>query len=266
MKKLILFSFLAAATLTSAPIQAQQKVKFTKEQLKIMDDELFDEMFMGVSSKKNSTLILKDGTEIEGPVSGIERRKGQIESIKIKDSSGKKTEYSAEEIEEMYLPISASAKATKNSRYFENSKNWGRRSFSKIVSPTQVYVKNVSASLKNKKEEQQFLMQLINPNFSSIIEVYADPTASETTSIGFGPSSQFGGPSPKIGGGVTKSYYVKKGDEVIWLKKGEFKDNYEFLFGDNQEFIQKFPYNSIKWEHLSYLIAEYTKMSEEKNS
>lgn len=255
MKKLILFSFLAATTLTTVSMQAQQKVKFTKEQLKIMDNELFDEVFVGVSSKKNSTLILKDGTEIEGPVSGVERRKGQIESIKMKDSSGKKTEYRAEEIEEMYLPISASAKATKNSRYFENSKNWGRRSFSKIVSPNQVYVKNVSASLKNKKEEQEFLMQLINPNFSSVIEVYADPTASETSSVSFG-----GGPA--IGGGVTKSYYVKKGEEVIWLKKGEFKDNYDFLFGDNQEFLQKFPYNSIKWEHLSYLIAEYTKMSQ----
>lgn len=250
----MIYSFIAFTSLMSVSMEAQEKVKFTKEQLRVMDDELFDEMFVGVSSKKNSTLILKDGTEIEGPVSGINRKKGQITSIKMKDSSGKKTEYKADEIEEMYLPISAMAKAAKNSSYFENSKNWGRRSFKKIVDPNSVYVKNIKASLKNKKDEQEFLMQLINPDFSSIIEVYADPMATETASVSFG-----GGPA--IGGGVTKSYYVKKGDKVIWLKKADFKENYDFLFGDNPEFLQKFPYNSIKWEHLSYLIAEYTKIS-----
>lgn len=259
MKKLVLFGFLGAATLISAPTHAQEKVKFTKEQLKMMDDELFDEMFVGVSSKKNSTLLLKDGTKKEGPVSGIDRKKGQITSIKMKDASGKKIEYQADEIEEMYLPITGMAKGAKVANYFGNTRNWGSKSLNKSTNPNEVYVKNIKASLKNKKTEKEFLMQLINPSFSSQIEVYADPMASETTSVSFG-----GG--PKIGGGVTKSYYVKKGDEVIWLKKGEFEENYNFLFGDNEEFLQKFPYKSIKWDHLSYLIAEYTKMSEEKNS
>lgn len=255
MKKLVLYSFLAAVTLTGASIHAQEKVKFTKEQLKMMDDELFDEMFVGVSSKKNSTLILKDGTKKEGPVSGVDRKKGQITSIKMKDSSGKKTEYKADEIEEMYLPIAGFVKGAKVASYFGNTRNWGNKNLSKSTNPDEVYVKNIKASLKNKKAEKEFLMQLINPSFSSQIEVYADPMATETASTGFS-----GG--PKFGGGVTKSYYVKKGDEVIWLKKAEFKENYNFLFGDNQEFLQKFPYNSIKWEHFSYLIAEYTKMSE----
>ncbi len=258
MKKLVLFSFLAAATLTSAPTHAQEKVKFSKEQLKMMDDELFDEMFVGVSSKKNSTLILKDGTKKEGLVSGVDRKKGQITSIKMKDASGKKIEYKADEIEEMYLPISGSGKAAKVANYFGNTKNWGNKSIAKSTNPNEVYVKNIKASLKNKKTENEYLMQLINPSFSSHIEVYADPMASETTGISFG--------GPQIGGGVTKSYYVKKGDEVIWLKKSEFEENYNFLFGDNQDFLQKFPYKSIKWDHLSYLIAEYTKMSAEKNS
>ena len=56
-------------------------------------------------------------------------------------------------------------------------------------------------------------------------------------------------------------WYVKKGEDVIWLKKNEFEDNYEFLFGDNPDFLKKYPYKSIKWEHLSYLIYQYTKMS-----
>ena len=259
MKKLILFSFLATATMMNAPMQAQDKVKFTKEQLKIMDDMLFDEVFVGVSSKKNSTLVLKDGTQKVGSVTGVSRKKGQITAIKMKDAAGKKVEFQADQIEEMYLPIAGFVKGAKVASYFENSRNWGSKNLSKSTNPDEVYVRNITASLKNKKAEKEYLMQLINPSFSSQIEVYADPMASETSSISFG-----GGPS--IGGGVIKSYYVKKGEEVIWLKKGEFEEHYNFLFGDNQEFLQKFPYNSIKWDHLSYLIAEYTKMAEEKNA
>lgn len=257
MKKLILFSFLTAAILSGTSLHAQEDVKFTKEQLKKMDDDLFDEVFVGVSSKKTSTVILKDGTKIEGSVTGLKRKKGQINSITIKDASGKKNEHKAEDIEEMYLPISGMAKASKVSGYFGNTKNWGRKSLNKSTNPDEVYVKNVRASLKNKKAENEFLMQLINPEFSSIIEVYADPLAGETASVSFGGS-------PALGGGVTKSYYVKKGNDVIWLKKSEFKENYEFLFGDNAVFMKNFPYKSIKWEHLSYLIAQYTEMSEGK--
>ena len=69
--------------------------------------------------------------------------------------------------------------------------------------------------------------------------------------------------SPGVGGGVTKSYYVKKGDHVVWLQKSDFEENYNMLFGDNAEFMKKYPYKSIKWEHFSYLVMEYTRLSEE---
>ncbi len=257
MKQLLFFSFLAVTTCVQVQTYAQEKVKFSKDQLKKMDDDLFDEMFIGVTPKKTTTVILKDGTKIQGAATDIDRKKGQIYSIEIKDGSGKKKEYKAEEIAEMYLPISGAAKASKVGSYFGNSSNWGRKSLNNSTNPNEVYVRNVKASLKNKKEEQEFLMQLINPQFSRIIEVYADPAASQTTSMSFGGS-------PSFGGGVIKSYYIRKNDQVIWLKKSDFEENYDFLFGDNLEFITKFPSRSVKWEHLSYLIAQYTKMSEEK--
>lgn len=254
MKKILFFSLIAATSLGTIQVNAQDKVKFTKEQLKMMDDDLFIEMFTGVSSKKTSTVILKDGRKIEGSATDINRKKGQIYSIDIKDASGKKTEYKAEEIAEMYLPISGMARANKINSYFGNSKNWGRKNINKSTNVDEVYVKNVKASLKNKKEEKEFLMQLINPDFSNLIEVYADPNASETSSFSVGGS-------PSFGGGVTKSYYIKKGDEVIWLEKADFEDQYAYIFGDNEKFMKNFPYKSIKWEHLSYLVAEYTKLS-----
>ncbi len=257
MKKLLFASLLLTFALNT--VSAQEKVKFTKEQLKKMDDELFDEGFTGITPKKTSTVILKDGNKIEGSATDIDRKKGQIYSIEIKDGSGKKKKYQSEEIAEMYLPISGAAKASKLVNYFGTSKNWGRKSLNKTTNPDEVYVRNVKASLKNKKEEKEYLMQLINPQFSKIIEVYADPNAGQTTSMGFGMN---GFTSPGVGGGVTKSYYVKKGDHVFWLKKSDFEENYKDLFGDNVEFMKKYPANSVKWEQFSYLVMEYTKMSE----
>lgn len=253
MKKITLFCFLLGASFQSLDTIAQEKVKYTKEELKEMDNILFDENFIDFSRKKNSTIILKDGTIIEAPVSNIKRKKLQITSIDAKVNN-KKTTYQAEEIAEIYLPISGIAKSSKVASYFGNVNNWTRKSLKNSTNPNDVFVKNIKASLKNKKEEKEFLMQLINPEFSSIIEVYSDPAAKETTGVSFG-----GG--PQIGGGSIKSYYIKKGEEVIWLKKAEFEDQYDFLFGDNKEFMNKYPLKSVKWDYLSYLILQYTKMS-----
>lgn len=154
----------------------------------------------------------------------------------------------------MYIPIADVGKFAKRMSYFNHVNNWTRKDISKSYNPEEIYVRNVKASLKNKKEEQEFLMQLINPEFSSIIEVYADPNTQVTTGVRFG-----GGLA--IGGGTIKSYYVKKGNQVLWLKKSEFEDHYEFLFGNNEAIMKKYPYKSIKWDYLSFLIYQYTKMS-----
>ena len=97
-------------------------------------------------------------------------------------------------------------------------------------------------------------MQVINPGFDDIISVYHDPRAKETGGVSFG----YG---PQLGGGVIKSYYVKKGDKVMWLHKDDFEDNYDFLFGDNAEFMKKYPKNSVEWDYFSFLVNEYTSMS-----
>ena len=48
MKKILFFGLIAATSLGTIQANAQDKVKFTKEQLKMMDDDLFIEMFTDV--------------------------------------------------------------------------------------------------------------------------------------------------------------------------------------------------------------------------
>jgi len=255
--KLLLLFFSLAFGMTLA-----QKVKYSKDELKMLKTYYFNEGFNTPATKKVSTVILKDGSEHKGYCTGVLTKKGQIHEIVFKDSiSGKKNTYNAEQVKEAYLFASGFEKWGKVTDKYSNYGIGKRNSIKKITSNDEIYFVNQSVSLKNKKDEKEFLMQLINPDFSSIIEVYHDPFAKETQGFSVGIN---GMGSPNFGGGIIKSYYVKKGDKVIWLKSSEFKDNYEFLFGDNAEFMKKYPYNSVDWDWFSALVLEYTIMSAEK--
>ncbi len=249
---------LVAFTFSCAFAYAQDKVKYSDEELKNLKTYYFNEGFNQPATKKVSTVIMKDGTEHKGYCKGVITKKGQIAEIYFKDSiTDQKTTYEATQIAEAYLYASGFEKFGKVTQKMSNFGMGRRNSTKKLTSNDQIYFVNQKVSLKNKKDEKEFLMQLINPDFSDYISVYHDPFAKE--SKGFGPAG-----GPKFGGGVVKSYYVQKGDKVLWLPKSDFEENYEFLFGDSPEFMAKYPYNSINWDWFSALVLEYTTMSLEK--
>jgi hypothetical protein len=248
--KILLLTLCLASTATFA-----QKVKYSKEEIKKMETYLFNEGFNSPSPKKTSTIILKDGTAHKGFCSKIETKKGQIYEVALKDSITKKNDvFNAEQINEMYVYPSNAEKIAKVGKYMSNIRNFSTKKLTKNTAGGRIHFVNQTVSLKNKKDDKEFLMQLINPEFSDIISVYHDPRAKET-----GGFSMMG--SPQLGGGVIKSYYIKKGDKVIWLHKDDFEDNYEFLFGDNTEFMKKYPKNSVEWDYFSFLVSEYTSMN-----
>lgn len=232
-----------------------QKTKYSKEEIKKMEQYLFNEGFNAPSPKKTSTVILKDGSIHKGFCSNIETKKGQIYEVALKDSVTKKSEkFVADNISEMYVYPSNIEKIAKVAKYMGNIRNYSTKKLTKNTNNDRIYFVNQTVSLKNKKDDKEFLMQVINPGFDDIISVYHDPRAKETT--GF---SVMG--SPQLGGGVIKSYYVKKGDKILWLHKDDFEDNYDFLFGDNAEFMKKYPKNSTEWDYFSFLVSEYTQLS-----
>ncbi|MEI3791640.1 MULTISPECIES: hypothetical protein [unclassified Chryseobacterium] len=232
-----------------------QKVKYSKEERKEMNRYLFNEGFNTASDKKVSTIILKDNTEYQGYSKSWEKQRGQILSITIEDvDTGKPMKFAAADIAEMYLYATEMEKSMKAGKFISNMRNYSTKKYNKSVTNDAIPYENQIVSLKNKKEPKAFLMQVINPEFNELITVYHDPFASETISTGFGGA-------PAFGGGVIKSYYIKKGDKVMWLHKDDFKDHYDFLFGDNAEFMKKYPKNSVEWDYLSFLIYQYTEMN-----
>jgi len=204
-------------------------------------------------SSKECIIKLKDGTVVKGVNDDLDRKKGQIYSIEIKDATTKKkTEYKAEVIDEMYLYPTGLDKLTKKYTVATNIKSYKSSNLDPIMEQGYCYFKNQAVSLKNKKKEKEYLMQLVNPDFSSAIMVFGDNMAKETTSIGVGPM--------KVAGGLDKSYYVRKGNEVFWLKKAEFDEHYLQIFGDNQAFLAKYPKKEAVWRKLNLYVYEYTKM------
>lgn len=238
---------------------AQDKIKYNDEELKMLKTYYFNEGFNQPATKKVSTVILKDGTEHKGYCKGVSTKKGQINAIVFKDSVTEQTNtYEAANIAEAYLYASGMEKFGKVSQKMNNFGMGRQNNMKKLTSNDQIYFVNQKVSLKNKSDDQEFLMQLVNPDFSSLISVYHDPFAKESKGFSIGGA-------PAIGGvGVIKSYYVQKGGKVMWLPKSDFEENYDFLFGDNAEFMAKYPYKSINWDWLSALVLEYTTMSSAK--
>jgi len=231
-----------------------QKVKYSKNELRDLKHYYFNEGFNLPAAKKLSTVIMKDGSEIKGYCRNIKTKRSQIHTIVFRDSiTDKKLDISAEEIAEAYLFASGFEKFEKVGDRINRMGTSKRNNMKKITTNDEIYFVNQTVSLKNKKDDQEFLMQLINPEFDDFISVYHDPRASESQGMGLG--------SVSFGGGVLKSFYVKKGDRIFWLRKGDFAKEYEFLFGDNKEFMKKYPLKSVNWDWLSALVLKYTEMN-----
>lgn len=220
-----------------------------------VDMLMFDPVYNSYSPNVVSRLILENGEVVEGFRDDVDRKKGQIYYVKLKDSiSGEKKEFYSEDIKEMYLYPGGFEKFTKSAEYIFDARRWESQDLdSDLINQGFIFFKKQNVSLKNKKDNRELLMQLINAKFSSKIEVYGDPMAKRTTSLGVAGFN--------VAGNLSKSYYFKKGDDLFWLEKKNLKDNYDKLFGDNDDFMKKYPKNKAKWNQLGEYVFIYTKMS-----
>lgn len=208
----------------------------------------FLQPFEGVSRKKPSYVTLKDGTELEGTIKSLDRKKGLIEEIKI-EMDGKKKKIAAEDIKHMYLPASNFAKLMNASEKVTDATKWESGDLD------EEHLKNgyayfEFAAVQIKKKKRDLLLQLVNPNFANGIRVYHDPFARETAGIGVA--------GIQVAGGLEKSYYVKKGDDVaIRLKKKDYDEQFKPFFGDCASVVKIAGGDDPKWADFPKHTYEY---------
>lgn len=200
------------------------------------------------SGKKDAFVTLSDGTEVVGRINDIDRKKGLIEYIKIEDANGKKHKLKPEMVHHMYLPPSGMDVLGKALDKAYDVQQWKNDSLkSDLIKEGYVYFESVDVSLK--KGTERLLMQLLNPTFSKHVKIYHDPRAAETTSVGVGGFT--------VAGGDDKSYYIAKNNQTaVRLKKKDYADQFNELWGECPDVKSKFP--DIRWTDLEKHVVAYS--------
>lgn len=202
------------------------------------------------SNKKESYLTLKDGTEITGTISDIDRKKGLIEEITIKNDKGKKISYKPEDIKFMYIAPSGYDKFSNAYSKMNDLTELNKDRKVNMEHIKEGYALFESTEVLIKKKKMTLLLQLLNPGFANKIRVYFNPYASESASLELGGF--------KVAGGDAKSYYFKKGDDVAYLlQKKNYEDEFEHLFGDCPELKKEFA-KKLNWGNVEKHVYYYT--------
>lgn len=224
-------------------------------QIHAQKHDYFSKPMEHFSVKKTAYVTLSDGTEIEGTLKRLKRKKGLIESVKMKLDGNEDVEYPASEIKQMYLPessLNAVGNVLDQAYDATQWKDSDNALNSEYLKDGYAYFEATNTQIR-KNKEGIVLLQLLNPAFSSKVKVYHDPFANETNSMSVG--------GIKLAGGVDKSYFVKKSD-----KKAErvMKKNYEdfepVLYGDCQKmknFLKK--QKKLSWSDFPEHVYTYAK-------
>jgi len=202
------------------------------------------------SSKKESYITLNDGTELVGFIDDIDRKKGLIEEITIKDLDKKKIKLKPEQIKHMYIPPSGFDKLGRGHAKIYDATRWNEDKSVHAEHIKSGYVFFETTTVMVKKKQLNLLLQVLNPGFANGIKVYFDPYAKETASVGIG--------GIKVAGGDAKSYYVKKDDKVAFkLEKKNYKDEFQNLYGSCDSFKKEFNGKS-EWSKIEKHIFYYS--------
>lgn len=189
-----------------------------------------------------------DGTEIKGTLKNIDRKKGQIEEVKLKGDDGKKHKLKAKEIKEMYLSPTGIEKLANITEFASDATLWDRNLDQDLMKDGYIFVEN--AEVRMGKKTRTLLMQLLNPSFSEGIKIYFDPKAKETSGLGIG--------GIQVTGGDAKSYYIKQGDDAAYrIKKKEYDKEFPVLFRSCKAVLDSAA-EKLKWTDLAkhaYLYA-----------
>ena len=176
------------------------------------------------SKKKTAYITLQDGTELEGKIDKLKRKKGLVRLIILEMEDGSEREIIPSEINYAFLPQSGFGKfASDIENAYDLTDNFADPEMSEKIKDGYGYF--AYRKVKLKKGEEELLLQLLNPHFNKGIQVYHDPYASESTSMNVGGF--------KVAGGVDKSYFIlPPGEEVAWkIKKKDYTDELEAIFG-----------------------------------
>lgn len=205
--------------------------------------------FETVSHKKTSYIVKEDGTEIQGQVKKLKRKKGLIKEINIKGEDGKKVTIPIEDIKYAYLPQSGWDKLMKADDFLTDATQWedGLYDNARLKEGYALFEK---AEVIVKKKKRVLLMQLLNPHGCDRVKVYHNPFATETSGLGIG--------GIQVTGGKDKSYYISVEDATSFkLGKKKYKKMFDEVFADCEAVKKEF--GKKGWNKFEKALFAYNK-------
>lgn len=210
----------------------------------------FLEGFQFISKGKPAYITLMTGEKIEGHIKDVDWRKGLYESIVFVENNGKESDLMAKDIQRLYAQPGGLEKLATRIDFVTNTHKSTNSEYNlDLLGKGMMVIEQTDVLIKNKKQFN-LLMQLLNPDFCSVIKVYRDPIIKETTSWGVAGIT--------LAGGDIKTYYVKKGNTPAYrVEKGDYTEEFAKLFGDNKEMMQKYG-EKPSWYDFAKHITEYS--------
>ena len=164
-------------------------------------------------------VLLKTGNIVDGTIHSTSGGRG-INQVKLEDSNGIKHSLNASEIQEFAVAMNGATRL----QYTMESGSSVKKLFSRdqpTAKPDEFIIyRNTSVN-----GEEELLLQLLNPHFDSIFEVFYDPYARKTTALE--------GELVTWTGEKHRAYFISKnGSPLLKVKEGNYKQAFPTLFGD----------------------------------
>lgn len=186
-----------------------------------------------------------DGTIIKGDVKMASFGSNGITSFSLKDEAGLKHKFKADEVKMLKLKVDGLAKLEIIGEQSSNLSKLAKSNFKEVTDREFIYWKRV----KHPDKEKYLLLQLLNPGFDNLLEVYDLPNARTAES--------FSG-DIAISGDMPKAFYVVKNGETLEISKKKYKkQDFELLFSDCPTIIEN---NKPDFKHFAehvYFYNEY---------
>jgi len=199
------------------------------------------------SRQKPAYVYLKDGSQIEGIIKGLSRKKGQIATIEIEKNVNVRA-YEANEIDHMYLPSSAINNISNQLNTIDNVQNINKPQSDPNFGK-EGYVRLEQMEVNYGKKTYTLMLQLLNPHFEEVVKIYHDPMADETESL------QVAGIS--IAGGVEASYFISfNGEAAYKINQKRYWSTYKELWGKCESMLYE-SYDK-RWDNLGLHVFDYT--------
>ncbi len=169
--------------------------------------------------------LLKTGEVVEGKILTTTSTRG-ITKVKLEDESGESHTIDAENIYEFAIAMNGAVRLQYAMERGSSVKKLLTKNQPTAKPEDFIIFRNTSIN-----GEKELLLQLLNPGFDDLFEVFYDPFARKTTALE--------GEHITWTGDKHRAYFVSKnGGPLIKVKNGNYKDEFANLFGNCSQLAQ----------------------------